>query len=93
MIEPILDYRLTKHAAQAMARRQIGESIVAAILANPEKIEIVRTGRAVFQARVQVEDSQTPYLIRIFVDIDRNPPEIVTVYRTSKIQKYMGENI
>jgi hypothetical protein len=28
------------------------------------------------------------YLLRVFVDIDRQPPDVVTVYRTSKITKY-----
>lgn len=28
------------------------------------------------------------YLVRVFVDIDRVPPEVVTAYRTSKIEKY-----
>ena len=28
------------------------------------------------------------YLVRVFVDLDRDPPEVVTVYRTSKIDKY-----
>jgi len=28
------------------------------------------------------------FLVRVFVDIDRRPPEIVTAYRTSKIEKY-----
>jgi hypothetical protein len=28
------------------------------------------------------------YIVRVFVDIDRSPPEIVTVYRTSKVGKY-----
>ena len=30
----------------------------------------------------------TTYLLRVFVDTDREPPEVVTVYRTSKITKY-----
>ena len=25
---------------------------------------------------------------RVFVDVDRDPPEVVTVYRTSKLEKY-----
>jgi hypothetical protein len=30
------------------------------------------------------------YLVRVFVDVDRQPAEVVTVYRTSKIYKYWG---
>jgi hypothetical protein len=28
------------------------------------------------------------YLMRVFVDVDRKPAEVVTAYRTSKIEKY-----
>jgi hypothetical protein len=28
------------------------------------------------------------YLVRVFVDVDRTPAEVVTVYRTSKMAKY-----
>jgi hypothetical protein len=28
------------------------------------------------------------YLVRAFVDVDRSPAEVVTVYRTSRIAKY-----
>jgi hypothetical protein len=28
------------------------------------------------------------YLVRVFVDVDREPPEVVTAYRTSKLAKY-----
>jgi hypothetical protein len=28
------------------------------------------------------------YLLRVFVDTDRHPPDIVTAYRTSKLDKY-----
>jgi hypothetical protein len=30
----------------------------------------------------------TTFLVRAFVDIDRDPAEVVTAYRTSKIGKY-----
>jgi hypothetical protein len=28
------------------------------------------------------------FLLRVFVDVDRQPLEVVTAYRTSKIEKY-----
>jgi hypothetical protein len=28
------------------------------------------------------------YLIRVLVDVDRRPAEVVTVYRTGRIEKY-----
>ena len=45
-----------------------------------------RPGRDVLQSRVTMGGRK--YLIRVFVDWDRKPAEVVTVYRTSKIGKY-----
>jgi hypothetical protein len=87
-MSPITDYRLTDHAQFEMARRQIAEAEIAQVLSAPEQIEIVRPGRAVYQSRVEFGKSAQTYLLRIFVDIDRQPPEVVTAYRTSKIEKY-----
>jgi len=46
----------------------------------------VRPGRAVFQSKT--EEDGTEYLLRVFVDVDRIPAEVVTAYRTSKVAKY-----
>ena len=85
------NYRLTTHARYEIARRQINIEDVARVLADPEQTELVRTGREVFQSRVLTGDPQKTYLIRVIVDIDRQPAEVVTAYRTSKIEKYWRE--
>lgn len=90
-VKPIKRYRLTKHAVEQMARRHINEFEVAEVLRSPEQILPVREGRVVYQSRVKVKGLRRTYLIRVFVDIDRDPPEVVTVYRTSKVKKYWRE--
>lgn len=84
----ITDYRLTDHAQMEMIRRQIDEAIVAQVLANPQQVEAVRTGRDVYQAKIEMGEPPKHYLVRVFVDVERYPAEVVTVYRTSKIEKY-----
>ena len=37
---------------------------------------------------VSISEISGPYLLRVFVDLDRDPPEVVTAYRTSKVDKY-----
>lgn len=37
---------------------------------------------------IEVEISQKPYLVRVMVNETAKPPKVVTVYRTSKINKY-----
>lgn len=85
---PITTYHLTAHARFEMERRQITEAEVAKVLSFPEQAEVVRSGRIVYQSRVQAKLFGRVYLLRVFVDIDRDPPEVVTVYRTSKVEKY-----
>ena len=34
-----------------------------------------------------LDDLSKAYLLHVFVDIDREPPEVVTVYRTSRHQR------
>jgi len=87
-IEPIHEFVLTDHALSEMARRQITEDDVKTVLAKPDQMEMVREGRAVYQSRLEMGDPPKIYLLRVFVDIDFVPPFVVTVYRTSKIEKY-----
>ena len=87
-LDPIKNYRLTEHAREQMARRQINENDVADVLSAPERIETVRRGRSVYQSRIEEGRPPQKFLLRVFIDVDREPPEVVTVYRTSKIAKY-----
>ena len=86
--KPIINYRLTEHAQDQMARRQISQDDVANVLAAPGQIQAVRQGRDVYQSRIKAGKPPKRYLLRVFIDIDREPPEVVTVYRTGKITKY-----
>jgi hypothetical protein len=87
-LSPIHDYILTDHVRQEMARRQITESDVATVLLKPGQVETVRPGRAVYQSKLTLGNPERLYLLRVFVDIDREPPEVVTAYRTRKVEKY-----
>jgi hypothetical protein len=84
----ITNYRITNHARKEMVRRQINEAEVAKVLTAPEQTETIREGRDVYQSRLQLGEPPKTYLLRVFMDIDRLPPEVVTVYRTSKVAKY-----
>ena len=86
MSEPLADAFLTPHALSEMKRRNIDIGTVVGILNAPEQRSRVRAGRDVLQGRI-IADGKT-YLVRVFVDIDRDPPAVVTVYRTSKVDKY-----
>jgi hypothetical protein len=86
MADPIDVYEITEHALFEMQRRRIEESILRAVLAGPEQRFTVRAGRDVLQSRIGT--GRKPYLLRIFVDVDRKPAEVVTMYLTSRVAKY-----
>ncbi len=85
---PITEYRLSGHARLEMERRQIAEGDVAQVLAAPEQTETVEPGCIVCQSHLPWGEPPRTYLLRVFVDIDREPPTVPTVYRTSKLSKY-----
>lgn len=61
------------------------------VLRFPEQTELIRKGRAVYQSRFEYGEPPKTFLLRVFVDIDRIFPEVVTVYKTSKVAKYWRE--
>ncbi len=71
-----------------MARRQISEDEIRRVLADPEQVEEVRPGRVVCQSRISLEAPVRVVLLRVFVDTNRRPAEVVTAYRTSRVEKY-----
>ena len=87
--EPITNYIITDHAATELKRRELSKEAIDRILKN-QRSEI-RSGRVVVQSRIQEFGSE--YLVRVFVDIDRSPAEVVTAYRTSKVAKYWRDDV
>jgi hypothetical protein len=69
----------------------LSEEMVRAILLAPDQRIEVRPGRDVLQSKISFRQPEKAFLLRVFVDIDRLPAEVVTVYRTSKIEKYWRE--
>lgn len=84
----IKNYIITNHAYLEMKRRGITEKNISDVLLSPGQREEVRLGRCVYQSVLTFGDSDKIYLMRVFVDIDRTPAEVVTVYFTSNIKKY-----
>lgn len=88
----LIDYIVTPHAKTEMRRRGIDEEHLRLALAAPEQMLDVRPGRVVYHKLFAMGSPMKTYLVRVFMDVDRQPAEIVTVYRTSKVSKYWREN-
>ncbi|TAJ27442.1 MAG: DUF4258 domain-containing protein [Nitrospirae bacterium] len=88
---PITDYIFSDHAKLEIMRRGLSQETVRAILLAPEQQFEARPGRVALQSRVSDGRAKKRFLIRVFVDVDRPPAEVVTAYRTSRIAKYWRE--
>lgn len=73
---------LTPHARDQLLARGLDEAAVRQTLELPDEVAPVRPGRVVAQRIFG------GHLLRVFVDIGPNPPEVVTAYKTSKLDKY-----
>lgn len=71
-----------------MLERQIKKETVEDIIRNPAKIiEDKQEGKAIYQGEREFENGKN-YLVRVFVNVEDDPNVIITVYRTSKMDKY-----
>jgi hypothetical protein len=78
-------YRLTNHAHEEAKRRNISLKMIDQILIAPNQVVDSQGGRKVYQSQVKIDDKL--YLVRVVVE-ETNPLTVITVYRTSKIEKY-----
>ena len=83
-----MDFIFSNHAEEQMQRRNINRKDVEDVLLYPdqtladtENIEIT-----IYQSLLK-ENSQM-FLLRVFVNTIKQPNVIVTLYKTTKIQKY-----
>ena len=82
---------LSKHAREQAGRRGLSEEIVLDVARAPEQRLIIRPGRELRQSRVEMPAGGPLYLVRVVVDVGPSEETVVTVYRTSKIEKYWSK--
>jgi hypothetical protein len=81
-----MSFVFTSHALLQARRRGIRRELLMHILEQPEQRFPQRQGRDIFQSRVT--QGGRVWLVRVVVDVDRDPPEVVTAYRTTTIHRY-----
>jgi hypothetical protein len=81
-----MSYEFSAHAREEMARRGIPLVAVESVLAAPAQ-KVPDHGDVVcYQSKIEI-DLKT-YLVRVMVNEAAVPLKVVTVYRTSKTNKY-----
>jgi hypothetical protein len=82
-----MSFELSRHAIEQMSLRGIPLEVVNTILQNPDKIISDGIGQVIYQSTVLLSGKN--YLVRIFVNSEKTPNLVKTVYRTSKLSKYV----
>jgi len=82
-----MEFRLTNHVKEEMARRAIALPLLEQVLTAPQQIITERENLKVYQSIVSCEENKS-FLLRVIVDDSIAPMVVVTAYRTSKIGKY-----
>lgn len=82
-----MEFRLSNHAKEEMQRRGIPLEFVESVLNNSQQIVEEIGGRKAYQSQIDFGDGRM-FLLRVIVAEDVDPAVVVTVYRTSKVDKY-----
>lgn len=82
-----MNFLVSRHAKEELLRRQIPDLWLKSVLENPEQRIRQPGGQEMLQSRL-VSANGKMYLMRAVVAADKDPPVVITVYRTSKIDKY-----
>jgi hypothetical protein len=76
-------FEFSNHSLEQIKMRFISKEIVERVMNEPDKIIIEEDNQQIYQKVVE------NHLYRVFINNNKNPLLIKTVYRTSKITKYL----
>lgn len=79
---------VSEHARSWAARRGLDQTTVLEVAAAPEQVVPVRPGREIRQSRREDPIVGKQYLVRTVIDTGPDVDTVITVYRTSKLDKY-----
>ncbi len=81
-----MNYKLSLHSKEQLLKRNISDELVFLVLSEPDRI--IQQDECLNVYQKVIEQDKKQYLYRVFINICKTPPLVVTAYRTSKIDKY-----
>lgn len=84
-----MKFEFSKHALDQMIRRNLSKEQVKSIIEQPDFIAIQDSCIKVY-SKLLTENSKS-YLYRVFMNELKKPALIITVYKTSKTDKYANK--
>ena len=82
-----MNFKFSKHAEAELILRRIPREFVEEVLRLPQQIVPERLPKKAYQSQVNFGGGRM-FLLRVIVDDTVEPAMVVTVYRTTKINKY-----
>jgi hypothetical protein len=79
---------ISTHALEQMADRGITEEQVLQTINSPGQELEEPPDKRVYQSVLPFGADGKEYLLRVFVNIVKQPKVVITVYKTSKVEKY-----
>ena len=79
-------YSLSKHAVERMRIRKISESMIFDAINNPDQVDKEDKCIRIFQK--MITDKGVKFLLRVFLNICKQPNMVITAYKTTKFDKY-----
>ncbi|MCL2327466.1 MAG: DUF4258 domain-containing protein [Bacteroidetes bacterium] len=83
-----MNFVLSKHAQEQMQRRSLNYEIIEDVILDPEQIVADENNVDIKVYQSIVKENDGVFLYRVFVNAKSLPNVIVTLYRTTKIDKY-----
>ena len=84
-----MEYTFSNHALDQMIHRGISKDQIILTLEQPDFIGIQDSVIKIYSK--VLKESSNSYLYRVFVNELKKPSVIITVYKTSKIYKYVDK--
>lgn len=84
----MVEIRISNHAREQMKERGISEEMVLGIISFPQQTIPNGPEKQIYQSIQYFEEDKRNFLVRVFVNIVKQPNLVITVYRTGKIEKY-----
>lgn len=84
----MFEFEFSSHSIEQMQLRDIDPEIVLEVVRHPDTIDRKDSNQEVYQKLIMFGNNKN-YLVRVIVNTSVNPKLIITVYRTSKLNKYI----
>jgi len=88
-----MDFIISKHAQEQMLRRNISYEMVLLTVSKPDQMFIDCEDERIVICQSIIKENEQMFLLRVFVNRDKQPNVVVTLYKTTKITKYYESKI